>query len=110
MTSTSLPYSPAAERNREPILASLQALLPESASVLEIAAGTGQHAEHFAGANPRWRWLPTDAKQDLFAGIAARTAALPNVAAPQVLDVTRWQPAPGFGPFDAVYCANMLHA
>ena len=45
-------HSPAAERNRVPILAELQRLLPARGTALEIAAGTGQHAEHFAAALP----------------------------------------------------------
>ena len=50
-------HSPAAERNRAPILAELQRLLPRTGSMLEIASGTGQHAAHFAAALPGWRWL-----------------------------------------------------
>ena len=37
-------FAPATERNREAILAVLQDYLPEQGTVLEIAAGTGQHA------------------------------------------------------------------
>jgi SAM-dependent methyltransferase len=104
-----LPFSPAAERNRGPILAALRTLLPAQAHVLEIAAGTGQHAEHFAAAEPGWRWQPTEANADALSAIAARTAALPNVAAPIVLDVLHWPSRPELPAFDAVYCANLLH-
>ena len=45
MPAPDLPFSPAAERNRGPILEVLRRVLPLRASVLEIASGTGQHAE-----------------------------------------------------------------
>ena len=104
-----LPFSPAAERNREPILAVLAGLLAPGASVLEVASGTGQHAAHFAAARPGWRWQPTDADAGMLPAIATRCAALPNVAEPVALDV-RAKPWPPLSrPFDAVYCANLLH-
>ena len=102
-------HSPAAERNGPPILAALQRLLPPAGVLLEIASGTGQHAAFCAAALPGWRWLPSDAEADALASIAAWCAALPNVAAPQQLDVldARWPGVPA--EVEAIYCANMLH-
>ncbi len=108
MNDVTLPFSPAAERNREPILEVLTRVLPASCRVLEIASGTGQHAEHFARARPGWQWQPSDADAVSLPGIAARCAGLRNVAAPVPLDVLQPWPAALAG-FDAVYCANMLH-
>jgi len=108
MTDDTLPHSPAAERNRDPILAVLVGLLPERCRVLEIASGTGQHAQHFGSARPGWQWQPTDADALSLPGIAARCAAMPNVAAPVHLDVLQPWPA-ALATFDAAYCANMLH-
>lgn len=112
-------HSPAAARNSGPILAVLQALLPERGAALEIASGTGQHAACFAAAFPGWTWQPTDAEPHGFASIAAWSAdsGASNVLAPLVLNVLSdtW---PGTGPaatapfnhsFDLIYCANMLH-
>lgn len=106
-----LPHSPAAERNKAPILAQLQTLLPAQARVLEIAAGTGQHAAAFAAAQPGWTWQPTDGDAASLPAIAARCAALPNVLPPLHLDVLRpWPALPAaLQPLDAVMCANMLH-
>ena len=53
-------YAPATERNRAPLLAVLQSQLPEQGVVLEIAAGSGQHAAYFAPRLAPRRWLPTD--------------------------------------------------
>ena len=87
-------HSPAAERNRVPILAELQRLLPARGTALEIAAGTGQHAEHFAAALPGWTWLPSDAEAAALPHIDARCRSLPNVSPALHLDV-RVQPWAG---------------
>jgi cyclopropane fatty-acyl-phospholipid synthase-like methyltransferase len=107
-----LPYSPAAERNKDAILGVLRALLPAHASVLEIASGTGQHAAHMAAAQTHWTWQPTDVDDDKLDGIEQRCAALPNVRPPHRLDVVAepWVLPPGARAFDAVFSANMLHA
>ncbi|WP_287880241.1 DUF938 domain-containing protein [Acidovorax sp.] len=106
-------HSPAAERNSGPILAMLQALLPQQGAALEIASGTGQHAACFGAALPGWTWQPTDATPQGFASIAAWSANAPNVRAPLLLNVLSdaWPGAgPAFAaPFDLIYCANMLH-
>lgn len=111
-TTTTVPIelrvSPAAERNKAPILDVLSALLPADARVLEIASGTGQHAAHFARQQPGWQWQPTDVDASALPGIAAHADKLANVLAPIHLDVLAPWP-PDLGHFDALYCANMLH-
>lgn len=110
-------FSPAAERNKQPILAQLQRTLPASGTALEIASGTGQHVACFAAALPGWTWQPTDAQEDGFSTITAHTqgAGLRNVRAPLPVDVLSpaWleagRPPLGDTLFDAIYCANMLH-
>ena len=109
------PISPAAERNKQPIVEQLQLLLPPRGLALEIAAGTGQHAAWFAAAMPGWVWQPTDSDPEALIGISAWCAQSrsTNVRSPLLLDVLamRW-PAAGplfTEPFDAVYCANMIH-
>jgi SAM-dependent methyltransferase len=101
--------SPAAERNREPIAAVLERVLPATGLVLEVASGTGQHAEHFARTLPGITWQPTEADDGLLAALAARVqrAALPNLNAPLAFDVHDARP-----PVEAaaaVFCANMIH-
>jgi predicted O-methyltransferase YrrM len=108
-------HSPAAERNRQPILQVLQQVLRAQGVALEIASGTGQHAAWFAAGLPGWAWQPSDAQADAFDSIGAwcAQAGVANVREPVVLDVLapRW-PAKGTEftePFDAIFCANMLH-
>jgi len=102
-------HAPAAERNREPILAVLERVLPASGTVLEIASGTGQHAIHFAAALPKLVWQPSDPGEDARASIAAWTAhsGLANVRAPLALDVrdASW----GIDAAAAIVCINMIH-
>ena len=108
-------HSPAAERNRQPILEVLQQLLPAQGVALEIASGTGQHVAWFAAGLPAWSWQPSDAQGDGFDSIVwwCAQAGVANVAQPILIDVmgSRW---PCVGAefrvrFDAIYCANMLH-
>jgi hypothetical protein len=112
---TTLPHSPAADRNKQPILEVLRTVLPDRGLALEIASGTGQHAAWFAAALPAWTWQPTDGDAQALPGIAAWTAqaGLANIRPPLLLDVTSPQwPSRGAvfaDAFDAVYCANMLH-
>ena len=104
-----LPFSAAAERNRAPILQVLQRVLPARARVLEVASGTGQHAQHFAAAGAGWAWQPTDADASMLAAIDARCAGLPGVAPALQLDVLASAWPLEAASLDAIYCANMLH-
>jgi cyclopropane fatty-acyl-phospholipid synthase-like methyltransferase len=102
--------APAAERNKEPILAVLEPLLPSTGTVLEIASGTGQHVVHFARALPHITWLPSDASAEARDSIAAWLDAerLPNVQAPIALDVLE-RPWPVNRQIDAMVCINLIH-
>jgi SAM-dependent methyltransferase len=108
--SADLPFSPAADRNKEPILRALRQRLPTACSVLEIASGTGQHAQHFASACPGWTWQPTDAADAAaLQAIDQRCRGLANVLPAVRLDVLT-PPWPfERARYNAVYCANMLH-
>mgnify|MGYP000910467307 CR=1 FL=1 len=102
------PYSPAAERNQQPILEQLQRLLPAQGQALEIASGTGQHARHFVAGLPGWQWQASEADPDLLHWL--RQPPLPaRWLAPQALDVA--QPDWGLGDarFELIFCANLLH-
>jgi SAM-dependent methyltransferase len=103
-----LPFSEACERNKAPILEVLRPLLAGRSLVLEIGAGTGQHAVHFARHLPHLAWQPTDRAEHLV-GLAARIVAegTPNLHVPFELDVSQvsW---PRLEP-DAIYSANTLH-
>jgi len=102
-------HAPATERNRDAIRDVLARELPTTGTVLEIASGTGQHAVAFAQAFPAIRWQPSDPDPTSLASIAAwrDEAAVPNLLAPLLLDVTQ-VPWP-VGEADAIVCINMVH-
>jgi SAM-dependent methyltransferase len=100
-------HAPAAERNREPILAVLRRVLPRHGSVLEVASGTGQHVAHFAAALPDLVWQPSERDPESLPSIVAWSRGLPNVLPPIVLDVTA-EPWP-IGTCDALFNANTIH-
>ena len=104
-------FSPAADRNKQPILDVLSRVLPERGDALEIASGTGQHVAWFAAGLPHWSWQPTDAQPAALDTIAGRAAeqALTNVRPPVLLDVMALHWLPDDARFDLVFCANMLH-
>jgi SAM-dependent methyltransferase len=101
--------APAVARNRDPILAVLQRVLPPRGFVLEIASGTGEHAVHFATGLPGVTWQPSDPDPESLASIAAHRAAamLPNLLPPIELDVTapQWPVTQA----DAIVAINMIH-
>ncbi len=102
-------HSPAPERNREPILSVLREVLPRSGTLLEVAAGTGQHAVYFAPAFPGLVWQPTDVEPANLASIEAWRAESPhpNLRPPLPLDASAdtWP----VDAADAVLCINMIH-
>ena len=103
-------HAPATLRNREPIADVLAQELPARGSVLEIAAGTGEHAVFFAERFPALGWLPSDPSSEALASITAYREDYPgtNLSAPVMLDAA----APDAWPVSeaaAIVCINMVH-
>ncbi len=108
-------YAPATERNRDAILEVLRGRLPDEGTVLEISAGTGQHAAFFAPRLGARYWLPTDIDEINLASIASwrdETAPI-NLLPPQALNVldVAWpvETAELPAPISAVVNINMVH-
>ena len=99
-------FSPAADRNKEPIREVFADKLNDVTLLLELASGALQHARHIAPAHPHLIWQPSDINPDVLTH--GQTIELPhNVRPPLYLDVTgeHW-PIAGA---DAIYTANLLH-
>lgn len=104
-------FSPSAARNREPIRETFLRYLPATGVILEVGAGTGEHAAALARALPGLSWHAGDPDAASRRSIAAWTAheGLANMAAPHALDVSApdwWHAA---APFDAIVSINMIH-
>lgn len=103
------PYSAACDRNKEPILEVLQAtILPTDRRLLEVGAGTGQHAVFLAPHFPQVEWYPTDLSVNL-PGMSLwfNEARVPSIQRPVRLDVSK-DDFPKV-KFDVVFTANTLH-
>ena len=101
--------SPAAQRNAASILDVLRTHLPALGRVLEIAAGSGDHALAFASALSGLDWTPSDPSPQARDSLSAwRQAGPSNLRPPLSVDAAD----PATWPqdrFDVVYCANMTH-
>ena len=108
-------HSPAADRNKGPILEVLrlhfieEQFLTEPQFVLTIAEGSGQHVVHFAKHLPHVKFQPTDADPEALASIKAyiAEARCKNVLPPLQLDAMS-----GDWPVkraDLIVCINMIH-
>ncbi len=102
-------HAPATARNREPIRQVLSRALPPVGLVLELAAGSGEHAVYFAASFPHLAWQPSDSDAAALASIAAHrdSAETANLRAPILLDAAapEWQ----IDRADAILCINMIH-
>lgn len=102
-------YAPATLRNREPIRDVLWDELATSGLLLEIAAGTGEHAVYFSQSFENWDWQPTDPDPEALSSIAAwrEEGGSANLLPPLLLDAasSAWP----INRADAILCVNMTH-
>ena len=103
------PFSEACERNKEPILqVLLEHIYPADRRVIEIGAGTGQHAVYFAPKFPQVEWFPTDLPSNMLGlNMNFSEARIKNIQKPIRLDVSK-DDFPKV-KFDVVFTANTLH-
>ena len=101
---------PATGRNQVALRDALKPHVPEDGTLLEIAAGSGQHAAFLADAFPWLRWLPTDLEAEHRASVDAWCEGRPNVLAARALDASAadW-PLEDIEDLTAILCINMIH-
>ncbi len=102
-------HAPATERNRDAIADVLREVLPNTGLLLEVAAGTGEHAAYLAPLFPGLLWQPSDPEPDALTSIEAWQADsdAANLLPPIFLDAAAltWPVERA----DAILCVNMVH-
>ena len=106
-------YSGACERNKLPIAEALSAIFRTPGLVLEVASGTGMHAEYFARQLPHLQWQPSDVDEQALSSIQAWRAesGANNLRPPIVLDVAHGALTLDLSDEQVVgmFNANMVH-
>jgi len=122
-------YSPAAERNKQPILEVLELYLSNEQSggtVLEVASGSGQHVSYFAARFPQLQFQPSEYPgfpcpgpaqkpqeiHEILGSILAYSEGLSNILPPIQLDVMyekwgTWEASTN--ALAAIICTNLVH-
>ena len=102
-----LPYSPAADRNKQAIFEVLSQYISEQNEMLEIASGTGQHAEYLCSRFPDLTWQPTDIEEQRLWSIdrRAQQSKLTNILGARRLNVLAEWPR---DQFDYIYL-SLIH-
>lgn len=103
------PGTASCEKNRHFISDTLATYVANTKNVLEIGAGYGIHAVHFARRFPQLTWHITDQKKyhALVAETFRQLGKPENVTEPIDLDISRDEILPN--TYDALYTSNTLH-
>ena len=102
-------HSPAADRNKDPILHALRRVLPPAGRVLELASGTGQHVVHFAAAFPGITWQPSDTDKEMHTSIRHRIRETQPANVLDVIDLDVMSTPWPVRDMDAIVCVNLIH-
>lgn len=104
-----IPFSPACDRNKEPILRVLQETLNVSTGrLLEIGSGTGQHAVYMSPFFPQLKWTMSDRGENLaHLKKVVEDANIPTLTLPFRLEVGVDDVAKFI--FNVIYTANTFH-
>lgn len=106
-------YSPSIGRNKDVVRETFLAHMPSKGRVLEIASGTGEHGAHITAAMPALTWIYSDIDPESRASQTAWRESVDHdrLRGPLSIDTTHpaWAEASELAPFDAIFCANMIH-
>ena len=100
---------PSAARNKLPIAEHFLPFLPNSAKVLEIASGTGEHGAYFCQKRPDIIWQYSELEQMKMVSQNAYALENSQLRPAIKIDVSQSGWHNNIGAFDAIYCANLIH-
>jgi len=103
-------FSPSAGRNRYDVVGALARVLPRGGKVLEVAAGTGEHAVLAVEMRPDLVWQPADRDPEVLASQRAwrQHSGASNLLEPVELDLTEPWPFADRS-LGGVVAINLLH-
>ena len=102
-------YSPAADKNKSPILSVLSNYLRDADRVFEIGSGSGQHAIYMAASLPTIGWQPSDCASVLpLLTKNIETYGTPNLSPPWEFNLESLSSLEKI-EVDCVYAANVMH-
>jgi cyclopropane fatty-acyl-phospholipid synthase-like methyltransferase len=104
-----IPYEPSCDRNKDSILEVLKEVIsPFNKTLLEVGAGSAQHAIYLAPHFEKLQWLTSDVPYK-HSGIklALKAAKIANIHGP--LPYTIGKDDFPKQPVDLVFCSNVLH-
>lgn len=102
-------FADATQRNRDPILGVLRRHVQPGDRVLEIAAGSGEHAVYLAEHLPVASWQPTDPDPEARASIDAWRAFANAGKVRPALDLGVHHQPWAVEPVEVVVCINLVH-
>lgn len=106
-------FSPSSGRNKDAIRAVYLDHMPLTGTILEIASGTGEHGAHILqqALNLSWQYTDIDCE-----GLQSQNAWAAHLGDGRLrgaleLDVSadHWGAAETAGPYEGLFCANMIH-
>lgn len=103
-------FSSSSGRNSGPISEFLSKKIPENSTVLEIASGSGEHGVAICKKRPDIFWQMSDPDDKSRQSQDDWRLDYPDQIFPSLpLSMTDLDWWGGLGPYDAIYCANMIH-
>ena len=105
------PYAESADQNKQVIADVLVRVFTKTAKVLELGAGTGQHARYFASLFTHLHWTPTEmAEQMSTLELGVAESGFPNLDEAIPVNVSDDTTHPNKEmPFEYIYTANTMH-